>query len=91
MIFTHYDKDFKRKGISMDAQTSMIIRAFIMLVIILFPFYPLIWIYFHRMPEWKTAKLWERALVNITLFIWVLVLIGCIEAGLGYKDPNFWA
>ena len=20
-----------------------------------------------------------------------LVLIGCIEAGLGHKDPNFWA
>lgn len=75
MIYTHYDKNFKRVGTSMDSTTSMILRGLIILLILILPIYPVVWIALYFKFGFKAFGKVQWILHGI-LIAWLWVVIG---------------
>ncbi len=83
MIFAHFDKHFKRVGTSMDAHTLMMIRGMVLLFIIIFPIYPLVFLYIYlkeeyEFKEWPTIA---KVICYIVLFFWLILAYGILFPG----------
>lgn len=75
MIYTHYDRNFRRVGTTMDSTTSMLIRGLIILLIIILPIYPVIWIALYFKFGFKAFSKLQWVLHGI-LIAWLWVVIG---------------
>lgn len=75
MIYTHYDRNFRRVGTTMDSTTSMLIRGLIILLIIILPIYPVVWIALYFKFGFKAFGKFQWILHGI-LIAWLWVVIG---------------
>lgn len=82
MILGHFDKNFKRVGTTIDAHTLMLIRGTILLILIFFPFYPLIflWMYHSKEVEFEKWPTFAKTICWVILAIWVFLFIGILQS-----------